>query len=43
MLKQHPDMIPDLRAYTVYSLAISGGAPGDALDESLRFARQTLR
>lgn len=33
MLKQHPKMLPNLRAYAVYSLAISGGAPGDAMDQ----------
>ena len=27
MLAAHPDMIPDLRAYTVYALATTGGAP----------------
>ena len=27
-------MIPDLRAYTVYALATTGGAPKDALDKA---------
>jgi len=34
MLAAHPDMIPDLRAYTVYSLATTGGAPKDVLDKA---------
>jgi hypothetical protein len=34
MLKAHPDMIPDLRAYAVYALATTGGAPKDALDKA---------
>ncbi len=38
MLKQHPDMIPDLRAYTVYSLAISGGASGGQQDKAINDA-----
>ncbi len=33
-LAAHPDMIPDLRAYTVYALATTGGAPEDALDKA---------
>ena len=33
-LNTHPNMIPDLRAYTVYALATTGGAPKDALDKS---------
>ncbi len=33
-LAAHPDMIPDLRAYTVYALATTGGAPKDALDRA---------
>jgi len=33
-LAAHPDMIADLRAYTVYALATTGGAPKDALDKS---------
>lgn len=33
MLRQHPDMLPNLRAYAVYALAMSGGAPGEALDK----------
>jgi len=32
-LAAHPDMVPDLRAYTVYALATTGGAPKDALDK----------
>jgi hypothetical protein len=31
-LAVHPDMIPDLRAYTVYALATTGGAPQNALE-----------
>jgi uncharacterized protein YfaS (alpha-2-macroglobulin family) len=31
-LAGHPDMIPDLRAYVVYALATTGGAPKDGLD-----------
>ncbi|MGO8759516.1 MAG: alpha-2-macroglobulin family protein [Terracidiphilus sp.] len=31
-LKAHPNMIPDLRAYVVYALSATGGAPKDALD-----------
>jgi hypothetical protein len=33
-LAAHPDMIADLRAYTVYALATTGGAPKDALDKA---------
>jgi hypothetical protein len=33
-LAAHPDMIPDLGAYTVYALATTGGAPRDALDRA---------
>jgi uncharacterized protein YfaS (alpha-2-macroglobulin family) len=33
-LAAHPNMIPDLRAYTVYALATTGGAPKDALDKA---------
>jgi uncharacterized protein YfaS (alpha-2-macroglobulin family) len=33
-LAAHPNMIADLRAYTVYSLATTGGAPKDALDKA---------
>jgi uncharacterized protein YfaS (alpha-2-macroglobulin family) len=33
-LAAHPDMIPDLRAYSVYALATTGGAPKDALDKA---------
>ena len=32
-LAAHPDMIPDLRAYVVYALATTGGAPKDALEK----------
>jgi uncharacterized protein YfaS (alpha-2-macroglobulin family) len=31
-LSAHPEMIPDLRAYVVYALATTGGAPKVALD-----------
>ena len=31
-LAAHPNMVPDLRAYTVYALATTGGAPKDGLD-----------
>ncbi|MGA2539854.1 MAG: hypothetical protein ABSF53_27860, partial [Terracidiphilus sp.] len=31
-LAAHPDMIPDLRAYTVYALATTGGAPQESLE-----------
>lgn len=33
-LNAHPNMIPDLRAYVVYALATTGGAPKDALDKA---------
>ncbi len=33
-LAAHPNMIPDLRAYVVYALATTGGAPQDALDKA---------
>jgi len=33
-LAAHPDMLPELRAYTVYALAATGGAPKDALDKT---------
>ena len=33
-LTAHPDMIPDLRAYTVYALATTGGAAKDALNKA---------
>jgi hypothetical protein len=36
-LSQHPDMIPDLRAYVVYALATTGGAPKDELDDAWGF------
>lgn len=32
-LAAHPNMLPDLSAYTVYALATTGGAPKDALDK----------
>lgn len=32
-LAAHPDMLPDLRAYVVYALATTGGAPADALEK----------
>ena len=34
MLSAHPDMLPGLRAYTVYALATTGSAPKDALDKA---------
>jgi hypothetical protein len=33
-LAAHPDMLADLRAYTVYALATTGGAPKDALEKA---------
>jgi len=33
-LAAHPDMIPDLRAYVVYALATTGGAPKEAIDKA---------
>jgi uncharacterized protein YfaS (alpha-2-macroglobulin family) len=33
-LTAHSEMIPDLRAYAVYALATTGGAPKDALDKA---------
>jgi hypothetical protein len=33
-LAAHPDMIADLRAYVVYALATTGGAPKEALDKA---------
>jgi hypothetical protein len=36
-LAAHPNMIPDLRAYTVYALATTGGAPKDELDDAWGF------
>jgi alpha-2-macroglobulin len=33
-LAAHPNMTSDLRAYTVFALATSGGAPSDALDKA---------
>ncbi len=32
-LSAHPEMVADLRAYVVYALATTGGAPKDALDK----------
>jgi alpha-2-macroglobulin len=39
-LAAHPDMIPDLRAYTVYALATTGGAPKDELDKTYASANK---
>jgi uncharacterized protein YfaS (alpha-2-macroglobulin family) len=36
-LGRHPDMIPDLRAYVVYALATTGGAPKNELDDAWGF------
>jgi len=33
-LAAHPDMVPDLRAYVVYALATTGGAPKDGLEKA---------
>jgi len=33
-LEAHPDMVPDLRAYLVFALATTGGAPKDGLDKA---------
>ena len=33
-LAEHPDMVPDLRAYVVYALATTGGAPKEAMDKA---------
>ncbi|HTX74990.1 MAG TPA: MG2 domain-containing protein, partial [Terracidiphilus sp.] len=33
-LSAHPNMIPDLRAYVVFALASSGGAPQDAVERA---------
>ncbi len=33
-LAAHPDMVPDLRAYLVFALATTGGAPKDGLDKA---------
>lgn len=33
-LTAHPDMVADLRAYVVYAMAATGGAPKDALDKA---------
>jgi len=33
-LNAHPDMVPDLRAYSVYALATTGGAPQSGLDKT---------
>ncbi len=32
-LAAHPDMVPDLRAYVVYALATTGGAPSPAIEK----------
>jgi hypothetical protein len=36
-LAAHPNMIADLRAYVVYALATTGGAPKDELDDAWGF------
>jgi hypothetical protein len=33
-LAAHPEMVPDLRAYSVFALATTGGAPKEALDKA---------
>jgi hypothetical protein len=33
VLDAHPEMVPDLRAYAVFALATTGGAPIEALDK----------
>jgi hypothetical protein len=33
-LAAHPDMLPELRAYVVYALATTGGAPKDAVEKT---------
>jgi uncharacterized protein YfaS (alpha-2-macroglobulin family) len=33
-LAAHPNLVPDLRAYVVYALATTGGAPKDGLDKA---------
>jgi len=33
-LAAHPDMVPDLRAYVVYALATTGGAPKESLEKA---------
>jgi uncharacterized protein YfaS (alpha-2-macroglobulin family) len=33
-LTDHPDMVPDLRAYVVYALATTGDAPRNAMDRA---------
>lgn len=33
-LARHPDMLPDLRAFVVYALATTGGAPKDAIEKA---------
>ncbi len=33
-LAAHPNMVPDLRAYVVYALATTGGAPKDGLEKA---------
>jgi alpha-2-macroglobulin len=42
MLKQHPDMLVNLRAYTVYALAISGGTSGGQQDKAIQDALDKL-
>jgi hypothetical protein len=34
VLAQHPEMIPDLRAYAAFALATTGGAPKETLDQA---------
>src|SRR6202012_1858321 len=34
ILAAHPEMIPDLRAYVVYALASTGGAPREGIDKT---------
>lgn len=33
-LSEHRNMVPDLRAYVLFALATSGGAPGDAMEKA---------
>ena len=42
-LAAHPDMIPDLRAYVVYALATTGGAPKDGTRQGVGQPRQAER
>jgi len=37
-LAGHSNMVPDLRAYVVFALATTGGAPKEALDAAWRAA-----